>query len=205
MNITILELQSMTDKQVFGFATKLRSQCLDRSRLETRLGGADDLIQLLAITLFQFKCGAIELRPGCRLISACFGIVRSSCKSNWMSDRAAAYQNIDIEDEDLHASLDEVGDEVAEVARPYEEEGWEHRTLDEIEGLSALDKLLIQHDTLEAGARQGMTKDLASLFGCDERTIRLRRKSLREELTKKFNLAADFFCKKTILRTAQSD
>lgn len=205
MNITILELQSMTDKQVFGFAKKLSRQCLDRSRLETRLGGADDLVQVLAITLFQFKCGAIELRPGCRLIEACFGIVRSSCKSNWMSDRSAAYQGRDIEDEDLHASLDEVVGEVAEVAHPCEEEGWENRTLDEIEGLSALDKLLIQHDTLEAGARQGMTKDLATLFGCDERTIRLRKRTLREELTKKFNLAADFFCKKSVLRTFQTD
>ncbi len=186
----------MSDKKIFTLATKMRAQCLDRSRLEARLGGSDDLVQMLAITLFQFKSGAIELRPSYRLVEACFGIVRSSCKSNWMSDRASVYQR-DGDVEVLHEFMDEAGEGVAEVARTCdEEEGWEHRTLDEIEGLSVLDKLLIQHDTLAAGACQGMTKDLAKIFECDERTIRLRKESLRNELSKRYNLAADFFCKK---------
>lgn len=200
MNITIADLRKMTEKQVFEVAVKMRAQCRDKKKLEAKLGDADDLVQMLAIALFQFKSGSVELRSGATLTEACFGIVRTAGRSNWMSDRASAYQRDgDIEDDSVYECAEE--DEPMYVADGEtniegELEGWEGHTLDDVEGLSAMDRLLIQHDTLASGARQGMTKDLAEMFGCDERTIRLRRSSLRRDLTRKLNLPADFFSKK---------
>lgn len=201
MNITIADLQKMTEKQVFAAAVKMRAQCRDKKKLEAKLGDEDDLVQMLAIALFQFKSGAVALRAGATLIEACFGIVRTAGRSNWMSDRASAYQRDgDIEDDSVY-ECEEAIDEPMYVADGEtniegEIEGWERYSIDDIEGLSALDKLLIKHDTLSSGARQGMTKDLANMFGCDERTIRLRKEKIRGDLARKFNLPADFFSKK---------
>lgn len=197
MNITIADLSKMTEKQVFEVAVKMRAQCKDKSRLEAKLGDGDDLVQTLAIALFQFKSGAVELRAGATLLEACFGIVRTASRSNWMSDRASAYQHsVDVEDD---SDLDYEFNEGHELVCGDEEtnlEGWEYHSLDDIGDLSPMDKLLIQHDTLSSGAHQGMTKDLADMFGCNARTIRLRKEKIRGDMARKFNLPADLFSKK---------
>lgn len=192
---TIHELMAMPDKKIMGLAVAMARQCADKVKLASRLAGTqDDVIQQLALALIEFKHGAVALRPGSNLTAACFGIVRTKCKSNWMTDRASVFQH----DADMQEDMEFDGAISYESCPAAEEnqEGWEGYTLDDLEGLSVMDRLLIQHDTLASGAQQAMTKDLAKMFECDERTIRLRRSALRRELTSKFNLAADFFSKK---------
>jgi len=179
---TLAELQNMTDVQAYFLTKKMVMRSFDREKLSNLACGKDDLIQLVAEQMYLFKTGKKKL-VGDNLEAACFGVVRGNLRANWMR---AAFADPD--------SSPEIKDEIA--CEDEEEPVFEH-TLDDIEWLTPMDKLLIQHDSLKAGSSQSQTKDLAEFFGCTTRTIRLKKEALKKRLITEFNLEADFFDKKS--------
>lgn len=179
---TLSELQNMTDVEAYFFAKKMVTICFDREKLIKLAGDKDDLIHLIGEQIFHFKEGR-ETLVGDSVERACFGIVRGNLRANWMR---AAFADPD--------SSPEIKDEIA--CEDEEEPIFEH-TLDDIEWLTPMDKLLIQHDSLKAGSSQSQTKDLAEFFGCTTRTIRLKKEALKKKLIAEFNLEPDFFDKKS--------
>lgn len=180
---TLSDLRQMNDVEAYFLAKKMVARCFDKEKLYRLAGGKEDLNQLIAMQLHLFKTGVERLSGSGNLETACFGIVRGKLRVNWMvstfRDEDDILQIEEVEMEDLQAD--------EEVNRC---------SLDDIPWLTALDKLLIRHDTLKNGSAHCQTQDIAEFFGCETRTIRYRRATLKKKLIEKFNLGNDFFERK---------
>lgn len=185
MTTTIMQLQLMTPRQIVDLAKQIVKQCKDKSDIAKRLGDSDEFFQAVCELLIEFKLGARELRPGCRLDLAVYGIARGIAKRNWMSDRATL---CDIEE----VADDHTEHTDADAVEVDDEEAGHGHSLDDIPGLSALDKLLIQHDA----HRSAQTSDVATFFGITTRAVRMRKEKLHAQLIVQFNLPPAVFKEK---------
>lgn len=187
---TLSDLKKMNDIESYFLAKKMVAGCFDKEKIYSLAGGKEDLIQLIATQLDLFKKGAEKLHGG-NVETACFGIVRGRLRANWMG---SAFREVEVVDRDEDEGGEGVeGVEMADQHEDEEAAGW---SLDDIQWLTAVDKLLIRHDTLKIGSAHCQTQDIAEFFGCETRTIRYRRAALKKKLIEKFNLGNDFFERK---------
>lgn len=175
MTTTILQLQSMTTQQVVALAESIVKQCHDKAKISKRLGGSDEFFQVVCRLLVEFKLGARELRGRLSIELAVCGIARGQARRNWMSYQMQECDTEEVADDDV------VGDDEEEVDHGH--------SLDDVPGLSVLDKLLILHDA----RRSDQTSDIAKFFGVSTRAVRLRKEKLHARLITRFNLPQDFF------------
>jgi len=182
MTTTILKLQLLTPRQIIDLAKQIVKQCHDNSDIAKRLGDSDDLFQAVCNLLIEFKLGARDLRPGHSLEEAVCSLARGPSRRNWMSDRAT---ECDIEE----VADDHTEHTDADAVEVDDEEAGHGHSLDDIPGLSALDKLLIQHDA----HRSAQTSDVATFFGITTRAVRMRKEKLHDQLIARFNLPPAVF------------
>lgn len=182
MTTTIQQLQSMTPRQVVSLAKIIVQQCKDKISIGNGLGNDDDFFQAVCELLIEFKLGARELRPGCRLYLAICGLTRGQARGNWMLDRTDRDKDEVLDTSEEHEEYEEgEEDEDSTPALTH--------SLADIPGLSALDRLLIQHDA----HRSAQTSDVATFFGITTRAVRMRKEKLHAQLIARFNLPANFF------------
>lgn len=193
---TIKKLKLMTSKQVVRFAGQIVKQCKDRAAISAGLGNEDDFLQSVCKLLIEFKTSARELREeSCRLDIVVCSLARGEARRNWMSDQASNIDDIEyVDDEDEELTEAEFAVFLSEtVDAPAE------HSLDDVDGLSALDKLFIKHDTQSNVRQAAQTKDIAAFFGITTRAVRLRKEKLHANLTERFNLPKNFFEEKVEL------
>lgn len=176
---TIQQLQSMTPRQVVALAKKIIKQCHDKKSIADKLGNDDDFFSAVCKFLIEFKLGARELRPGCRLYLAVCGLARGRSKGNWMSDSTTEF------DIDLACKVAEVFYEEKAAAIAH--------SLADVPSLTALDKLMILHATAANVRQTSTTADLADFFGISCRAVRMRKEKLHADLIMRFNLKPNFF------------
>lgn len=178
MKIRPEDLRATSGANLLDLATKIVGQWFDSQSTKEKLGNRDDAIQEVSEALWLIKSGASEFDVERDLVAYIHGILRVKARSNWQH---------------LHPGKTETEGEGEGEIEDGERLAASTRTLDDLPGLTALDRLIICHSTQSKVRQVAATRDISNLLGISTRAVRLRKEKLRARLQKEYKFTIDFF------------
>lgn len=186
-----VKLETLKSKDLSQLSRAIAKSCSDFDSLVFKSGSQEELEQAIATKLFELKSGAIELRPGHSLVKAVCALVRADIKRQWVTNFV---KEDATEDEDrisvTDAIIDDRDDRNALLTAEYA--SFSDKTLDDIDFLTAEDKMLIAASSSFDSGRLNTTESIAEVFDVSTRQIRSMKEALGQKL-KKFGVDENIF------------
>lgn len=189
MNVTTDDLKKMSGAEIFKLAQRLAS-LIAKNDAVVRAGERDDIVQMLCEELVYFKHDPDQLRAGHDVCQAVVGRVNGKLRGYYMTNTHNQHDDDErVESVDIAMDCD---DEEVEFSK----------TLDDIAGLTALDKLVLAHDVASENSHCAVSSTLAEALHCSARTVRNYRAAARTKAiafaeSRGITLPPDFFDKVT--------